>query len=182
MKIMILNGSPRLQGNTRTALIAVVDGIAENISDAQIEFVDITKLDLSGCIACDQCKSNGGSCVILDDSAELIEKLALADVIIFGTPVYWWGVSAQLKVVIDKMYSKSEYFQHCSKKLGIIAVGANPENDIQYELISTQFKCISNYLGWDLVIDKSLSAYAPGEIAKNEAEIKDLSKLWKNLK
>lgn len=70
----------------------------------------------------------------------MIDKLDEADVVIFGTPVYWWGVSAQLKAVIDRMYMKRFREKRRYKQIGILAVGAATLDDEEYDLISRQFK------------------------------------------
>ena len=108
MKVLALNGSPRMDGNTRIALNEILEGIKSNIGDAEIELVDVDNLSLSGCTACNGCKENGGECIIPDDSAAIIQKIYDAGVVIFGTPVYFWGMSSQLKMVVDKLYSKDE--------------------------------------------------------------------------
>lgn len=181
MKILIINGSPRLNGNTKTALKHIVNGIDENIKHSGIEILDVVKLKLSGCLNCDSCKKNGGECILPDDSSKIIEKIAAADIIIFGTPVYWWGISSQLKMIIDKFYSKSKQFHEQNKKIGIISVGASEIDDKQYKLISDQFKCICDYLGWDIILDEAISAYDLDDLKQNEEKCKELRSLWKSI-
>ncbi|MDD4367310.1 MAG: flavodoxin family protein, partial [Eubacteriales bacterium] len=108
MKVLIFNGSPRLNGNTRTALVALKEEIEHKMPDAETELIDADRKNVSGCINCDACKHNGGECVQEDDTVEIIQKIYDAEILIFGSPVYWWGITAKLKLIIDKMYSKSE--------------------------------------------------------------------------
>ncbi|HVI43037.1 MAG TPA: flavodoxin family protein, partial [Anaerovoracaceae bacterium] len=123
MKILILNGSPRLNGNTRTALNEISQSIRSNITGVEVELIDVTKHKLSGCTNCDSCRRNGGKCVLPDDSAKIIQKIYDSEVVILGTPVYYWGISAQLKMVVDKLYSKDDQFRQQKKKLGLVTVG-----------------------------------------------------------
>jgi multimeric flavodoxin WrbA len=181
MKILLLNGSPRLSGNTKTALNEISRGISSNIPGAEIELVDITKYKVSGCVNCDSCMKNGGSCVQRDDTNEIIQKVYDADAVILGTPVYYWGVSAQMKTVVDKFYSKDEQFRQQKKKLGIVAVGAGSLDDPEYALITAQFECICNYLGWDIIFSHSVSAANKGDLAGDSAKLKDLSGLWQKI-
>lgn len=148
MKILFLNGSPRLNGNTCDAIDAVASGIEKNIKDANVEIIDINTYKLGFCQNCDACKSNNGSCVTDIDTNLLISKVVEADILVFASPVYWWGISAQLKTLIDKMYSRSGELKKLSKKVGVLAVGGAAVTNTQYRLISEQFKCISDYLGW----------------------------------
>lgn len=171
MNILILNGSPRHYGNTRAALETMKNILEDkNI----VEVLDVCNIKLSGCCACDGCKHNGGHCVCPDESDTVIQKIVQADVVIFGTPVYWWGMSAQLKMVVDKFYSQDSQFKTMSKKIGVVAVGANDLENPQYRLIHNQFQCISEYLHWDLAFSLSFSAYEPGELMVQEGTIEKL--------
>ncbi len=178
MKILVLNGSPRLDGNTRTALNAITKGINESCTEALIEIYDISEHKLSCCINCDGCKSNGGNCVLPDETADIINKMYEADGIIFGSPVYWWGVSAQLKMVIDKMYSKGEQFKKQQKKIGLVTVGGDELSASQYRMISEQMECICEYLGWDLIFSYPISAYEKNDLLNNRDELIKLNDLW----
>lgn len=179
MKIVILNGSARMKGNTRTALKAIESGI--DTAAHEVEFIDVTKYKMSGCMGCDGCKKTGGICVIKDECIEIVEKAAGADMIIFGSPVYWWGISAQLKTVIDRMYMKNETLGNTKKKIGVLAVGADELSGEQYDLISRQFKCICEYLGWELVFDQSISAAAIGDMEKQSEKMEELKDIGKAL-
>jgi multimeric flavodoxin WrbA len=179
MKILIINGSPRLGGNTRTALNEISQGIRSNITEAELELIDVTKYKLSGCTNCDTCLKNGGDCVLPDDSAKIIRKIYDSDVVILGTPVYYWGVTAQLKMVVDKMYSKDEQLRQQKKKLGIVAVGAADLDDREYGLIGEQFGCICNYLGWELIFSHSVTAFEAGDLAGDSGKLKELNGLWR---
>ena len=85
------------------------------------------------------CQCSKG-CVDKDDTNPTIDKIAAADMILFATPVYWWGMSAQLKLIIDKCYCRG--LQLKNKKVGTIVVGGSPVDSIQYELIDKQFDCM----------------------------------------
>ena len=128
---------------------------------------------------CDSCMKNGGSCVQPDDSTEAIQKVYDADVVILGTPVYYWGVTAQMKTFVDKFYCKDAQFRQQKKKLGIVAVGAADLDDREYGLIREQFGCICDYLGWDLIFSHSVSAFEKGDLASDSAKLQELNSLWK---
>lgn len=161
MKIVILNGSPRKSGNTAAVLKKLEEQLSEHNA---VEVLDISRLKLSPCMACDSCHSNGGHCVCPDDSAAVIKKIAAADAVILGTPVYWWGMSAQLKMAVDKFYSQSTPFKAMKKKMGLVVVGANTLDNPQYRLIIEQTACIAKYLNWKLSFTMSFSAYEPGSV------------------
>lgn len=178
MNILILNGSPRKQGNTQHALSTIAQGITENTSNT-IEIVDVTRLNIAGCSACDACRNNGGNCVHPDDSKAIIDKVSAADMLIFGSPVYWWGVSAQLKAVMDKFYSKAEEFMTRKKKFAVVAVGQESVPAKQYTLIHDQFDCIGNFLKWEKVFELSFSAHKVGDLQKSKEANAELAEIWK---
>jgi len=178
MKVLLLNGSPR-KGNTFSALKIIEKGIEENLK-ADIEFIDIIKYKVNGCLACDCCLLNNEKCINHNDDGQfLIDKLDEADVVIFGTPVYWWGMSAQLKLIIDKCYCRG--LQLKNKKVGTIVVGGSPVDSIQYELIDKQFDCMAKYLSWDMLFKKSYYATARDELEKNKDSMNELEGIGKNL-
>lgn len=174
MKIIIINGSAR-KGNTLTAIEAFVKGASKK---NEIEIISPEKLHIAFCKGCGACQCYKG-CVDKDDTNSTIDKIVDADMILFATPVYWWGMSAQLKLIIDKCYCKG--LQLKNKKVGTIVVGGSPVDSIQYELINKQFDCMAKYLSWDLLFQKSYYANARDELSKNAAALKDLEDIGNNL-
>ena len=178
MNIIILNGSPRVTSNTKALLEQISNGI--NTSNLhQVETINVANKKLTGCIACNTCMTNGHTCVLPDGSAEIINKLTEADLIIFGSPVYWCGISAQLKIIIDKFYSNQDGLKN--KKFGIVAVGAEEVADEQYKCISDQFKCIAKFLNCQIIFDEKASAWEPGEVTKDQALLDKFYTIGKNI-
>ena len=174
MKIVILNGSAR-KGNTSAAIQAFRKG-AEG--KHEIEVIEPHKLHIAPCKGCGACQCHKG-CVDKDDTNPTIDAIAAADMILFASPVYWWGITGQLKLVIDKCYCRG--MQIKGKKVGLIVTGGAPVDNVQYELIEKQFDCMTEYLGWDMLFQKRYSANAKDELAKNEAVMAELEELGKEL-
>ena len=176
MKALLLNGSPR-QGNTYAALEALKKGF-KNIEGLEVGEIAATDVDVSPCVACETC-AEIGKCIFDDDTNEVTEAVLEADMLVFATPVYWWGITAQLKLIIDKLYSRGTQLKECSKKVGIIVIGEARQDDPQYDLISKQFECICQYLGWEIVFCNTYSAGDVNDLAANEAAISEIEGLWK---
>ena len=174
VKIAIINGSAR-KGNTLTAIDAFTKGASEK---NEIEIIQPDRLNIAPCKGCGACQCYKG-CVDQDDTNLTIEKIAAADVIVFATPVYWWGMSAQLKLIIDKCYCRGLRLKN--KKIGTIVVGGSPVDSVQYELIDKQFGCMAKYLSWDVLFQKSYYATAADELAKNKDSIVELENIGKSL-
>ena len=115
-----------------------------------------------------------------DDTNVTIDTIAAADMILFATPVYWWGMSAQLKLIIDKCYCRG--LQLTGKKVGGIVVGGSPLDNVQYQLIQSQFECMAQYLFWDMLFHKSYYATAKDELARNAEAMQELERLGQNIR
>lgn len=101
--ILVLTGSPRTGGNSDTLAAAFVKG-AKNAGHDVSVFAAGSKI-VQGCRACDACWSGGEACVFEDAFRELVPLLAKAEVLAIASPLYWFGVTAQIKAAIDKFYA-----------------------------------------------------------------------------
>ena len=102
MKVCAFVGSPRLGGNTDILVSEVLRGAAS--AGANVEKHMVSEMDISPCQACEVCRQTG-RCCIQDDMQPLYDVLLEADTIVLGTPIYFWGPSAQLKGFIDRWYA-----------------------------------------------------------------------------
>ncbi len=98
-KVLGLAGSPRRRGNTERLLDAALEGASEK--GAETEKVILDTLNIEPCNSCYYC-SRTGQCVVRDDMDALYRKLQSADAVILASPVYFRGVTAQSKVMIDR--------------------------------------------------------------------------------
>ena len=103
MKIIGINASPRKRANTETLVTAMLEGAAEK--GAETRLVNLRELNINGCLGCEGCKKHLGKCVQKDDLTALMQEMADCDAIVLGTPVYWFHVSAQFKMLADRLYS-----------------------------------------------------------------------------
>lgn len=103
MKVLLINGSPRKDGNTSVALTEAARQLEKNGIEAEILWIG--KKPVRGCIACNKCKENADNrCVFNDDiTNEVIAKMAECDAIIIGAPVYWGQPAAQAQALQQRM-------------------------------------------------------------------------------
>ena len=99
MNILLCNGSPRKKGNTELLLERVEEGIAR--SGLRCERFDLAEMVIQPCTGCGSCE-NTGQCVLEDDMTLLYEQLANAHRIVIGSPIYFYGLTAQTKAFIDR--------------------------------------------------------------------------------
>lgn len=103
-QVLIVNGSPRKRGNS--VLLAEQVAAGARAAGAEVETVILQDLDIQPCTACEACKgTEEGDCIIQDDMQGLYPKVRAADVIVIATPVYWFTMSAQAKLFIDRFYA-----------------------------------------------------------------------------
>ncbi len=98
--VLGLLGSPRKGGNTETLLAAALDGVRE--AGGRGELVRLNDLSFSPCQNCDGCVETG-RCVLDDDLTPLYDRCDAAAGIIFASPIYFYGITAQAKAFVDRM-------------------------------------------------------------------------------
>ncbi|MFX1331186.1 MAG: flavodoxin family protein [Promethearchaeota archaeon] len=145
--ILGIVGSPRRNGNTEILVDVVLNAAEEN--GAAVEKVILSKLDIRPCRACDTCRKTG-KCVQKDDMEELVTRMMSSDVLVLGTPVYWWGPTAQFKAFLDRWYGV--YNQGLFKeKETVFVIPLEDTNESTYSPILNMFKAIVDYLHMDHV-------------------------------
>ncbi len=107
MKVIGINGSPRKNANTQTLVEAMLSGAAEK--GAETRLVNLRELKINGCLGCEWCKKHLGTCVQKDDLTTLLQDMTTFDAIVMGSPVYWYHVTAQLKMLVDRLYCFFEF-------------------------------------------------------------------------
>ena len=104
MKILVLNGSPHPKGSTKQMVTAFAEG-AVSVGH-EVTAIDVCRKNIKGCMACEYCHTKGrGSCIQQDDMQEIYLSLREADMLVIASPIYYHGISGQLKCVIDRFYS-----------------------------------------------------------------------------
>lgn len=104
MNILVLQGSPRLRGNTAQ----MVEAFARGASSAghTVNVVNVFEKKINDCTACEYCHTKGdGKCIQKDDMREIYAFLKEAEMLVLASPIYYHGISGQLKCTIDRFYS-----------------------------------------------------------------------------
>ena len=123
--ILIISSSPRKKGNSQILCEQFKKGA--EAKGHQVKIVRIMEQNIGFCRACDGCMRNGGTCVLKDDMAEVLKMFQKADVLVLATPVYFYGISAQMKTFIDRTYP---IWQHLGKKEVYYIISAGLGEDI----------------------------------------------------
>ncbi len=145
MKIVILAGSPRRNGNTNYMASRFKAG-AEEAGHSVYTF-DCAHADVKGCMGCNHCGMDG-DCVIKDDfTTILLPRLLEADMIVLCSPMYYFGFSAQIKAVIDRFYSRT-YRLTGGKKTALLMAYANNADRDEHPMIA-HYQRLAQYMEWE---------------------------------
>ena len=105
-KILILSGSPKKNGNTATLVNWFVEGARAKGAQIEIVRTAFLKYKTNGCISCRRCQTlEEYECVINDQAKPVLARMNEVDIIVIATPLYFYGPSAQIKLVMDRMFS-----------------------------------------------------------------------------
>ena len=104
MQIIVLNGSPRPQGNTAAMVAAFTKGAEE--SGHEVTVIPVCQKKIGGCLACEYCHTKGNRrCIQQDDMQEVYPLLEAAEMIVLASPIYYHGFTGQLQCTIHRMYA-----------------------------------------------------------------------------
>jgi len=106
MKVLMLNGSPKANGNTALALREIASVLEKE--GVEVEIVQVGHLAVRGCVACLSCRKTG-KCVFDDIVNQLAEKLKEADGMVVGSPVYYAAANSTLTAVLDRLFYSSSF-------------------------------------------------------------------------
>lgn len=167
-RVLGIVGSPREGGNTDILVDEILEGARE--AGADTEKVMLGDLAIAPCQACYACRETG-ECVQADDMPDLFEKMKACEVWVLGTPVYWWGPSAQLKAFVDRWFSKasdSEVKTTFEGRRVILAVPMGDTDPATGRHVVGMFTDALEYVKATLVASiLAPGAYEPGDVRAN---------------
>ena len=139
--IVILVGSMRKNGNTDLLAQAFAEGARENNF---VEIVSVADYKVNPCIGCNSCFTReGNKCFQNDDMDGIYEKLKVADMVVVASPVYFYGISAELKAVIDRLHTPMRN-EFSIKKLALLLVGAAELPEL-FDAIKLQYQLVLKF-------------------------------------
>lgn len=103
-KVVIISSSPRRNGNSEA--LCQQFSLGAKSAGCEVEYINLNDYTIQPCIACDYCRKHNNHCFKKDDANKVIQKLIDADVWLLSTPVYFYSVSAQMKLLIDRFYAR----------------------------------------------------------------------------
>ena len=140
-KIIIVVGSMRRGGNTDLLARAFAEGANKNHT---VEIISVTDYHVNPCIGCNSCFTRENhQCFQKDDMGKIYEKLQSADMLVIASPVYFYGISAQLKAIVDRLHTpiRNEF---SIKKLALLLVGAAELPEV-FDAVKVQYQLVLDF-------------------------------------
>ena len=173
MNILVLNGSPRPNGNTAAMVAAFVEGAGEN--GHNITVVPVCQKKIAGCLACEYCHTKGeGKCVQKDDMQEVYSVLTEAEMIVLASPIYYHSVTGQLQCAINRIYALDK-----PKKLKKAALILSSGDDNVYDGAIYEYQ--NSFLNY-LKLENMGVFTAHGKQNKSEEKLGELREFGRSLK
>ena len=139
MNILILQASPRANGNT--AWMAEEYKKAAEAAGHEVTLVNVAKMKIAGCLACEYCRTKGnGTCIQKDDMQELCPMMNEAEVIVLAAPIYYFTICAQIQAAIQRMYCVNKPAN--VRKMALLISSYSPG---VYDGAKAEFRDICNY-------------------------------------
>lgn len=159
-KVLVFSASPRREGNSDLLCDAFIQGAQQ--AGNQVEKIFLRDKNIHLCNGCEVCFDNGGVCAQKDDMVEILDKMVATDVMVMATPVYFYTMNAQMKMLIDRVASR--YTEIKNKEFYFIATAADEH---QQKLERT----IEGFRGFTMCLDGSIEKgiiYGCGVLNKGE--------------
>ena len=145
MKVVVITGSPHKQGTSALLADKFIEGAKE--AGHEIYRFDAAFSNVHGCIACETCHTTDKGCVFKDSMEELNPYLLKADAVVFVSPTYYFGMSSQIRAVIDRFYANNSSLQ-VEKKTALLMTCADDTKEAAAGAVKS-FEIMADYLKWE---------------------------------
>ncbi|MDR2527397.1 MAG: flavodoxin family protein [Synergistaceae bacterium] len=175
--VVVLSGSPRKGGTTDRLVDAFAEGAAG--SERVVSVFRVADMEIGGCLGCNHCFRETGVCARKDGMGSVLEELRKADVLVFASPVYYFGVSSQLKAAVDRMYALMKEGMRVKRAALLMTCG--DDTDAAAAPSIAMFRRVFAYMRWEeagIVVTPRL--HEPSDIEGRE-ELERAKNLGRNI-
>lgn len=144
MKITMMFGSPHLSGTTNVLAERFIRGAQE--AGHEVTRLDLGRMKIGPCMACNYCSRTKSGCIQKDDMPQVEQAVREAELVVFVTPLYYYGMSAQLKAAIDRFYSFTSSLRSQPKQAVLLAACADGEGGM--DALIAHYEVLTRYLRW----------------------------------
>lgn len=179
--ILVIVGSARSDGATMTLAKSFIRG-ARRAGHA-VRRVDAADQDISSCRDCGRCWSKGKPCLINDDFNPLAPYLNVSDLIVIATPLYYSGISASIKLILEKFYSYTVPQSRRKLKMSKAILTATAEEDEKdtFKSVISDYENYCDVFGWDDVAQITVGGVREIGDINEKSQLREAYELGKNL-
>ncbi|MCP4219590.1 MAG: flavodoxin family protein [bacterium] len=182
-KVLLFLGSPRKNGNSTILAHKVAEGV--KAAGGEAESFYLHGMDIAACKACNACRRTAeSSCIIDDDMQEIYHKLPSADAFIIASPVYWFTVSAQVKLFMDRWFALGGENGYALKGIPAAAILTYGDADAFSSGAVNAMRTLQDAFNYIGIPSKGFihgSAYEAGEISADRRLLEKAFQLGKQL-
>lgn len=182
-KICILNGSPRPNGNTKELIKSFMKGA--EAAGHEVTCFDLQKMNIHGCLGC--CKGGkekDSPCVQKDDMSRIYPVYEKSDIVVLASPMYYWGISGQLKCAFDRLFAVAEltFNYENPKKDCILLMASEGNTESNFAPVRAFYEGLTSHLGWkNIGIVYAGGNMDTGDILNNPQQLEEAEKLGKSI-
>lgn len=183
-KICILNGSPRSNGNTKELIKSFTRGA--EAAGHEVTCFDLQKMDIHGCLGC--CKGGkekDSPCVQKDDMSRIYPVYEKSDIVVLASPMYYWGISGQLKCAFDRLFAVAELTPNYEnpKKDCILLMASEGNTESNFAPVRAFYEGLTSHLGWkNIGVVYAGGNMETGDILNKPQQLEEAEKLGKSIK
>lgn len=145
MKIFVIQGSPHKEGSSN--ILAKQFQAGAEKAGHEVSVFDAAHAKITPCIACEYCHAKGGGVCCQQDDMEALKQMILSsDMLVLATPLYFFNMSAQMKLAVDRLYAFLGEMSRRVKQMTLIVAANNPNPHIM-DCVVTNYLSIVNFLG-----------------------------------
>ena len=176
MKVLVLNGSPHVRGCTARALAEVIAAL--NAEGVETELIQVGSAKISGCLGCGYCHQNG-KCVQNDLVNETAKKLAEADGLVIGSPVYYASPNGTLLSFLDRLFYSADYSMHMKVGAAVVSCrrgGASASFDVLNKYFTISGMPVAGSTYWN-----SVHGFGAADVEKDLEGLQTMRNLGRNM-
>jgi len=166
MKVVVICSSPRRNGNSEVLANRFIKGAQD--AGHEVEKIVLSQYKMKPCLACEYCRKNNNVCIQQDDANKVIDKVIKADVFVFASPIYFYSLSAQLKILIDRFFAREYEIRESQKRKKAYLILTSGTKDIEQTVGS-----VESFRGFIRVlrtVDEGGIIYGLGAFLKGDAQ------------
>lgn len=169
MKIIVFDGGPRKKFNTAELIQSFIDGVKSADEEVEVKHVRLYDIDFKGCFSCMGCKvkggKNNGRCIRRDGISEILEEAAVADGLVFSSPIYFSYITGQLVSLFERLffpflsYKDFSVVEHKRMPTATIYTMNAPKEYVEENYVPNIFNKIDDYVGRFFTQPERICAY-----------------------